>query len=791
MDHEDKHKFDRLEDRWLMTSGLELPGCGAPTNPRPDEEVEFASIDGSGNNLQNPDWGSTGTELLRIADAEYSDGYSTPAGDDRPSAREISNALADQGGEDIISDRFLSAMIYAWGQFIDHDLDLTQGGTSEYFPVQVPTGDPWFDPAGTGTNVIPLVRSAYDPDSGTDPSNPREQVNLITAWLDGSMIYGSNSATATALRTLSGGRLKTSDGYLLPLNNVSFFPDATLPMSNDAHRVSDEQLFAAGDVRANENVELTALHTLFVREHNYWADRIASEQPSLSDEEIYLRARQMVIAELQSITYNEWLPAVLGKGALDRYHGYDATVNPGLSNEFATAGFRVGHSLLGDDVEFLDNNGRPIADEVPLSEAFSNPALVSQHGIDSILKYLASDPASELDVKVVESVRNFLFGPPGSGGLDLASLNIQRGRDHGLADYNQTREAYGLTRVASFSDITSDEAVQAKLADLYGSVDNIDLWVGCLAEDHVRGGSVGETLQAIISDQFERLRDGDRFWYQHSLSAKMVRQVESTSLADIIRRNTELNNLQENAFFFRASVSGTAFGDSNLNGRLDGSEKGIAGVTVQLVSKEDGSVVATTITNAKGEYSFDVADGLRTGEYQLRVVAPGGSSGSPKGQTPLGPSISVTRGEQSLDRVHLAIPAASPNAKPQPPAPPKNNGGGPKPHLPTVQDVRQATTTPNRGPAVNQPSAPNPAPIPRSSQLTANTPASRTSQTTQGANRAPAPVESATQRPTGRNAENVARGVTPEVTPSVNAEERRAAAIDAVFSQEPRPLRRG
>src|SRR6185295_549731 len=137
-----------------------------------------------------------------------------------------------------------------------------------------------------------------------------------------------------------------------------------------------------------------------------------------------------------------------------------------------------------------------------------------------VLKYLASDPSSEVDTKVVNSVRNFLFGPPGAGGLDLASLNIQRGRDHGLADYNSTRAAYGLKKVTSFDQITSDPVLAGKLKDLYGSVDNVDLWVGGLAEDHVRGGSLGPTFRRILIDQFTRTRDGDRFWFENQFNGK-------------------------------------------------------------------------------------------------------------------------------------------------------------------------------------------------------------------------------------------------------------------------------
>src|SRR4029078_2755073 len=129
-----------------------------------------------------------------------------------------------------------------------------------------------------------------------------------------------------------------------------------------------------------------------------------------------------------------------------------------------------------------------------------NPEVVKASGIDPLLKYLASDVAQELDTTVVESVRNFLFGPPGAGGLDLASLNIERGRDNGLADYNSVRSAYHLPKVTSYSQITSDPELASKLQTLYGSVDNIDLWVGGLAEDDVRGGHLSPTARANMHD---------------------------------------------------------------------------------------------------------------------------------------------------------------------------------------------------------------------------------------------------------------------------------------------------
>ena len=302
-----KLSFESLEQKTLFTAST----TSLPTSTG----TSFYSIDGTGNNLGNTLWGSAGVDLLRKAAAAYADGFSSPAGATRPNAHTIGNAVVDQGDQEILNDRLLSAFAYAWGQFIDHDLDLTPTG-NESFNVAVPTGDPSFDPSGTGTQTIPLNRSIYDPATGT--TSARQQVNVITAWLDGSMIYGSNAATAAALRTFSGGLLKTSDGNLLPLNNLATLPGGTLNMANDAHIVPGDQLFAAGDVRANENVELTALQTMFVREHNYWATRIANSNHSLSDEQIYQQARAIVIGELQAITYNQWLPAILGQGASQR-----------------------------------------------------------------------------------------------------------------------------------------------------------------------------------------------------------------------------------------------------------------------------------------------------------------------------------------------------------------------------------------------------------------------------------------------------------------------------------------
>ena len=498
--------------------------------PRRDDTTppEIRSIDGTGNNLDNPELGSTHTPLRRLVESDYADGIHEPAGEDRASPREISNIIFAQD-ESVLNDRGLSDLAWQWGQFLDHDIDLTEEDDDASFDIPVPAGDPFFDPEGTGEQVISLTRSGIA--DGTGIESPAEQVNAITAFIDGSQIYGSDEVTAAALRSPEGGgRLLTSEGDLLPIGEDGFFQ--------------------AGDVRANEQHGLTAMHTLWVREHNSVADEIAAENPRLSDEEIYQRARAIVIAELQAITFNEYLPSLLGRDAIPTYQGYNAEVDPGISNLFATAAFRYGHTSLSSELQRLDDDGNVIPEgNILLRDAFFNTDDVIELGIDPLLKGLASNVSQEIDTLVIDDVRNFLFGPPGSGGFDLVSLNIQRGRDHGLPDYNSAREQLGLERAESFADITSDLDLQARLEQAYGTVDDIDVWVGALAEDHVVGASVGELTRAVLVEQFTALRDGDRLWYQNTFSGRQLRQIESTRLSDVIERNTGLTSIQNNAFF--------------------------------------------------------------------------------------------------------------------------------------------------------------------------------------------------------------------------------------------------
>jgi len=529
----------------------------APAGAQPSTHTlpcgPFRSIDGTGNNLAHPAWGAAGGQLLRRMTAAYGDGISTMGGDGRPSPRAISNAVVAQ--PNVPGQAGISNFIWMWGQFIDHDLDLTPTSATSVAPfcvetanVSVPQGDPVFDPLGTGTSTIHFCRSVFDPATGTAAANPRQQVTVITSFIDASNVYGSDPVRAAWLRKNDGsGELKTSVGangeVLLPHNTDG------LPNGGDPR----PSLFIAGDERANENNALTSMHTLFLREHNYWARKIRAEAKTpLSDDDIYFRARAIVGAELQAITYNQFLPTLLGPNAIPPYRGYRADVNPGIETMFSTASYRVGHTFLSHFLNRLGPDLKPIPQgPITLQEAFFNPAPVQQLGVDVYLRGAAHEQANRFDCFLVDDVRNFLINDPMPGAFDLASLNIQRGRDAGLPAYNAARAGFGLAPTPSFAAVNPDDPqVAARLSSVYASVNDIDPWIGGICEKPVGGGLVGELVRTVVGDQFTRSRDGDRFYYGNIYPPEWVNYFDHLSLADVIERNTSIDKhqIQANPF---------------------------------------------------------------------------------------------------------------------------------------------------------------------------------------------------------------------------------------------------
>ncbi|MGB6223001.1 peroxidase family protein [Haloferula sp.] len=480
-----------------------------------------------------------GTPLIRLTAPAYDDSNSSPrGGGGLLSARLISNLICTQTAS-FPSRKALAAMVFQWGQFIDHDITLIHAGGDD-LPIAVPSGDPEFDPFSTGTKLIPMTRSIG---SGA----PLQQINQITSLIDGSAVYGSDDSRTNALRLFSHGELRTSpgpDGELPPYND----PLEPLENANENPALDPDELFIAGDIRCNEQSGLLVMHTLFLREHNRLARRLRTTRPGLSEEDLFQLARRHLVALIQNITYREFLPAVLGENSIPDYNGYQPGVDPCISNEFATAAFRVGHSMLPSMMPRMDaTNHEHAAGHLSLAAAYFVPHEVADMGITPYLRGLACIPLESTDPMVVDEVRNMLFGPPGAGGLDLAALNIQRGRDHGLGSYNQVRRGLGLIPAEDFNDISSDPRIQSALSQAYNDdVEDVDLWVGSMAEDHQPNSILGETFHWIWTDQFTRLRDGDPNWFENTnrsspFSSEELAEIQATTLADVIARNSDWN----------------------------------------------------------------------------------------------------------------------------------------------------------------------------------------------------------------------------------------------------------
>jgi len=515
---------------------------------------EYRSFDGRGNN-QLPgkmEWGSVGSSLKYHVHPTYRDSISEPSGHDRPNPRVISNRLFAQPS--MINDRAnRSDFIWAFGQLIDHELTLVPNDESQagFMPIIVEETDEFFEEG----DQIPMHRSMRYQGTGTDINNYLKTFNNVTAFIDGSAIYGSSKAHADWLRSFSRGKLKTSKGNLLPWNTVTGElgapVDPTAPFMEDQTHTR-KYLFVAGDQRANENPQLIAMHTLFVREHNRLCDEILAQYPDWSDEQVYQKARKMVGATLQAITFEEWLPA-MGLN-LRSYEGYNPEIQPAIMNVFSAAAFRMGHTMINSSLLRIDTRCEEIGTgHLSLKDVFFNPDPVLLNGIDPLLKGMCVQAAQKFDCRVVDDVRNFLFQVPGAPfkGMDLVAINIQRGRERGLPDYNTVREAFGLHSLESFEEICKDLEESELLRSIYGEVDQLDPWVGMLAEDPMPNTMFGTLMMQIMREQFASLRDGDRFYYENDpgLTDLEKEQIKNTRLSDVVRRNSNVKVTQSDLFF--------------------------------------------------------------------------------------------------------------------------------------------------------------------------------------------------------------------------------------------------
>jgi peroxidase len=492
---------------------------------------EFRPIGNRGNNRNNRnDEALAGDPELAIVPPPPPNhgGGGLPLG---PNPRTVSNVIGGgtgaNGNNGQTTDPLLSAWLYVFGQFVDHDISLEETPlTNPQINVVIPPGDPVFAPG----SIIAMTRDTRNPQTNTI-------VNTVAGYLNLSQIYGQTPAVAATLENPDGTLTSSGNGLYLPIVNG---------------------VFVTGDPRVMENPELTAVTTLFMREHNYWVRAFKAQNPSWTGTQLYSMARAVTIGEYQNIVYSAYLPHLIGP-ALRPYAGYNSQTNPQVTQEFSTAAFRVGHSQVSDTQEGLASNGSVLFTESLATAFFNTPALDVSNGVDPILRSLGVDYSQATDVYTVSALRNLLFAGLVGGEvdkIDLIAIDIQRERDVELGSLNQTRQALHMQPYKSFGQLTSDPVLQASFQNVYGNINSVDLFMGGLAEAHAPGANVGPTFQAIIADQFTRLRSGDRFYWQNAgFDQQTAQMISKTTLATLLNRDT-VGTAAADDLFVAAAIPG-------------------------------------------------------------------------------------------------------------------------------------------------------------------------------------------------------------------------------------------
>ncbi|XP_067090259.1 eosinophil peroxidase [Osmerus mordax] len=593
---------------------LQATGCSSELlRPRCDTGClsrRYRSFTGECNNRQHPKWGAANTPYSRWLPPEYEDIRGVPRGWDPehtyhhftlPPVRLVSQEVLYTHNDNISLDSTLSHLLVEWGQWIDHDLALTpqSPSTSAFrtgadctrtcsrdtpcFPIEIPLSDP----RSGIQDCMPFFRSAPSCVGGPLPQRHREQLNAITSYVDASMVYGSSPSLASALRDLSSplGLLAVNPQHSdQGLSYMPFLPrlqphldpcgprrglNATTAGTPDIPSLwkNRTSCFQAGDSRANEHLGMIALHTLFLREHNRLVRELHLLNPHWSPDTLYQEARKIMGAIHQILTWEHYLPRVLGVNAtsdlVPKYKGYNPEVNPSIANVFSVAAFRFAHVTVQPIVARLGPGYSLSSQHPPLplhDSLFASWRVIHEGGIDPVLRGLLLSPA-KLQMPgqmMVEELTERLFQAQGGMPLDLGSLNLQRGRDHGMPGYSSWRRYCGLVVPNTTSDLANilgNPSLAHKFLLLYGTPQNIDVWVGAISEPAPPGGRVGPLLSCLLAKQFRDLRDGDRFWWEREgvFTSAQRTSLKAVSLSRLICDNSHITHVPADPFSLTVS----------------------------------------------------------------------------------------------------------------------------------------------------------------------------------------------------------------------------------------------
>ncbi|KAM5235525.1 dual oxidase 2-like [Ctenodactylus gundi] len=552
----------------LFTGFRDLAGA-QPARPL---SWEVQRYDGWFNNLRHHDRGAAGSRLQRLVPANYADGvYQALEEPLLPNPRRLSDA-ATRGAAGLASLRNRTVLGVFFGYHVLADVVSveTPGCPAEFLNIRVPRGDPVFDPERRGDVVLPLQRSRWDPATGRSPSHPRDLTNQVTGWLDGSAIYGSSHARSDALRSFSGGQLAPGPDPAFPraARGTLLMWTAPDPATGQG---GARGLYAFGAERGNRDPFVQAVGLLWFRYHNAWARRLARQHPRWGDEELFQHARKRVVATYQNIALYEWLPSFLQKSPPE-YAGYRPFLDPSISPEFVAASEQFFSTMVPPGVYMRNstchfrevlNQGSGSSLALRVCNSYwnrENPNLSTAQEVDQLLLGMASQISEREDRIVIEDLRDYWPGPGRFSRTDYVASSLQRGRDMGLPSYSQALLTFGLEPPKNWSDLNShvDPKVLEATAALYNQdLSRLELLLGGLLESH---GDPGPLFSSIVLNQFVRLRDGDRYWFENTrnglFSKEEIAEIRNTTLRDVLVdvTNVDPTALQPNVFVWHAGA---------------------------------------------------------------------------------------------------------------------------------------------------------------------------------------------------------------------------------------------
>jgi len=339
--------------------------------------------------------------------------------------------------------------------------------------------------------------------------------------------------------------LKTREGDLLPPN-----PEGEECEFDTLGAIGGCSI--AGDIRADENIALHSMHTIWVREHNFVATKLAQRHPEWEEEKLFQESRKIVIAEWQNVVFNEWLPNVI---TLPQYKAYNPRLDARIINAFTAVAFRFGHSLVPNQFTQLNNKYTKEHEAVSLRESFFNIRSINTRGVEPTVFGLVGNQSNTIDAKFAFNLVRKLFIRPGeSGHMDLTAFNIQRARDHGIPTYGKWRSFCKLPAVSNFHELKKyiPAVVVDRLSKLYNNPNDIDLFAAGISENHSSESIIGPTFQCIFKAQFLRLRDGDRYYFENPgiFTPAQINQIKRVSLARVLCNNAKgIVSINQNALF--------------------------------------------------------------------------------------------------------------------------------------------------------------------------------------------------------------------------------------------------